>query len=194
MPSTQEDKMPRVLRLQEVSEAEAEQIRKLANSRTQPLRLVQRARMIQLMLDTPRLPAGKAGKLAGYKSDIPGRTWVKRFNENGIQGLCDEQRSGRPPDHTEEVRSSLISLALQKPDSLGYPFALWTLERLQEAFQERFGVHLSKSTIWAWVDSEGLKWKGQQSWFHEAEKHDPEFVGKRGSSFIHTWRHLPEQE
>ncbi len=119
---------------------------------------------------------------------------MKRFNQYGIPGLCDDRRPGRPPDHTEDVRSALISLALQKPDTLGYPFVLWTLERLQTAFKERCEMHLSKSTIWKWIDSEGLKWKRQQSWFHEAEKHDPEFVEKRGPSFIHTLHHLPEQE
>jgi len=186
--------MSRVLRLREVSEEEAEQVRHLANSRTQPLRLVQRARIIQLMLDNPKLPTGEAGRQVGYKSDLPGRTWVKRFNEFGIKGLEDNPRSGRPPTHTQDIRSFLISLALQKPRSLGYPFALWTLERLQEAFSERYGLHLSQSTIWEWVDAEGLKWKRQQSWFHDVERHDPEFVEKRGPSFLHTCHHHLSQE
>jgi transposase len=76
----------------------------------------------------------------------------------------------------------LIALARTKPDSLGYPFKLWTLERLQTAFQERNGVHLSDSTIWEWVEAEGFRWKRQESWFHDAEKQDPEFVEKRGAS------------
>ena len=178
--------MSRLLRLREVSEEEAEKLRQLSTSRTQSARLVQRARVIQLMLEHPGLPADKAGKLAGYKSKYAGRKWVKRFNEHGIGGLSDKRRPGRPPDHTEDVRSSLISLALQKPDSLGYPFVLWTLERLQVAFKERCGMYLAKSTIWEWVNNEGLKWKRQQSWFHDPEKHDPEFVEKRGPSFTHT--------
>jgi transposase len=65
---------------------------------------------------------------------------------------------------------------------LGYPFALWTLERLQTAFQEQHGIHLSDSTIWEWLAAEGLEWKRQESWFHETEKHDPQFVEKRGAS------------
>lgn len=173
--------MSRILRLRKVSEEEAEQIRKLATSRTQPARLVQRSRIIQLMLENPKLPAEEAGRLAGYKSKAAGRRWVKRFNESGIKGLGDESRPGPPLTHSEAVRSSLISLALQKPSSLGYPFELWTLERLQRAFEEREGIHLSDSTIWKWLDAEGLKWKRQQSWFHEAEKHDPEFAEKRSS-------------
>ena len=75
-----------------------------------------------------------------------------------------------------------MSLALQKPMTLGCPFQLWTLARLQQAFEERRGTHLSDSTIWEWLAAEGLKWKRQQSWSHDAAKHDPEFVEKRGAS------------
>jgi transposase len=87
------------------------------------------------------------------------------------------------------VRSALISLAVQKPASLGLPFALWTLERLQTAFYQRHGVHLSDSTIWTWLADEGLHWKRQQSWGHDAPRHDPAFVAKRGPSFRRMSRH-----
>ena len=184
--------MSRVLRLRKVSAEESEQVRKLATSRTQPARLVQRARIIQLLLDNPKLPTGEAGRQVGYKSNYSGRTWVKRFNEQGIQGLADEARSGHPPFYDEETRSLLIDLVLRKPRSLGYPFELWTQERLQQAFRERHDIHLAKSTVWSWVTGEGLKWKRQQSWFHDPEKHDPEFVEKRGPSFMPTPTHLSQ--
>ena len=50
------------------------------------------------------------------------RFWIKRFNENGLPGLEDAPRSGRPPFHTEEDRSRLIALARSKPSESGYPF------------------------------------------------------------------------
>jgi len=134
------------------------------------------------MLDNPKLHATLAWQQAGFKGIQSGITWVKRFNAEGLAGLEDKPKAGRPPTHAQSVRSALIGLARQKPDSLGYPFKLWTLERLQTAFKEREGVHLSDSTIWVWVEGEGFKWKRQQSWFHEAEKHDPEFVEKMGAS------------
>jgi transposase len=172
--------MSRILRLRNVSDEEAIQIRKLASSKTQPANLVQRAKIIQLLLDNPKMYVKDAAVLVGFKSDQQATTWVKRFNKHGLDGLKDKQRSGRPTIHTQDTRSSLINLALQKPNSLGYPFALWTLERLQTAFKERKEIHLSDSTIWEWLADEGLVWKRQQSWFHEPEKHDPEFVEKRG--------------
>jgi transposase len=173
--------MPKRIRLRTLTAEEQAEIQRLAASRKESIRLVQRAQIIAAMAADPELTAGEAGLRVGYRSVGMGPIWVKRFNEEGVAGLEDRPRSGRKPTHGQEVRSALISLALQKPRSLGYPFELWTLERLQRAFQERQGVHLSDSTIWTWMEEEGFQWKRQQSWFHEAEKHDPEFVEKRGA-------------
>jgi transposase len=169
------------IRLRALTTEEKAEIQRLAASRKEPIRLVQRAQIIAAMLEEPDLTACEAGLRAGYRSEGIGPMWVKRFNAEGLAGLEDRPRSGRKPTHSQEVRSALISLAIQKPRSLGYPFELWTLERLQKAFKGRQGVHLSDSTIWTWMDEEGFKWKRQQSWFHEAERHDPEFVEKRGA-------------
>lgn len=157
-------------------------IRRLARSRKEPLRLVQRARLIAAMLDDPGLTATDAGLQAGFKGTSSGAMWVSRFNEAGLAGLQDKPRAGRPVTHAEEVRSQVIDLALQKPAALDLPFQLWTVSRLQTAYAERYGVHLATSTLWEWMKAEGLDWKRQQSWFQEAEKHDPEFVEKRGPS------------
>ena len=167
--------------LRELTAEEDAEVKRLASSRKESIRLVQRARIIAAMVEDPELAAVEAGHRAGFKSDSTGLLWVKRFNEGGLAGLQDRPRPGRKPVHSQEVRSELINLALQKPRSLGYPFELWTLERLQTAFKERLGVHLSDSTIWTWMAEEGFQWKRQQSWFNEVEKHDPEFVEKRGA-------------
>ena len=174
--------MPKRIGLRTLTTEEETEIRRLANSRKEPMRLVQRARVIEAMLDDPSLPASRAGEQAGFKGAPRGIHWVKCFNDYGLPGLLDGERTGRPPFHSQETRSALLDLALQKPRSLGYPFELWTLERLQRAFKEHQGVHLSDSTIWTWVEAEGFRWRKQESWFHGPEKHDPEFAEKRGSS------------
>jgi transposase len=172
--------MPKRVKLRILTAEEEEQVRRLAKSRTAKARLVQRARIIVQILDEPNLSPTQSGIRAGFSS-VMGAFWVHRFNESGLAGLEDEARAGRPPTHDQKVRSALINLALQKPRTLGYPFELWTLARLQEAFEKREGIHLSDSTIWTWMEAEGFSWKKQQSWFREPEKHDPEFVEKRGS-------------
>lgn len=174
------------VKLRTLTAEEVTEIKRIASSRKAPMRLVQRARIIAYMLEDNSLYASEAGQKAGYASVVPGPKWVRRFNEQGLAGLEDQPRRGRQPTHGQEVHSQLISLATQKPSTLGYAFTLWTLERLQTAFQERHGIHLSDSTIWEWLAAEGLEWKRQESWFHEAEKHDPEFVEKRGASSRRT--------
>lgn len=174
--------MRKPVKLRTLTAEEVTVVKRLASSRKEPIRLVQRARIIAYMLEDSSLCASDAGLKAGYSSVVTGPVWVRRFNEKGFAGLEDQPRPGRKPTYSQEVHSQLVSLAIQKPRSLGYPFELWTLERLQIAFQERHGIHLSDSTIWEWLDAEGLEWKRQESWFHEAEKHDPQFVEKRGAS------------
>lgn len=169
------------VKLRTLTAEEVTEVKRLASSRKEPMRLVQRARIIAYMLEDSSLYASEAGRKAGYASVVTGPVWVRRFNEKGIAGLEDQPRPGRQPTHAQEVHSQLISLATQKPSTLGYPFTLWTLERLQVAFQERHHIYLADSTIWEWLAAEGLEWKRQESWFQEAEKHDPEFVEKRGA-------------
>lgn len=181
--------MAKKLELRSMSAEEEHGLRKLAASRTAPARLVQRAKVLLAMLDEPEIGAMEAGRRAGF-SGQSGCAWVRRFNEGGLEDLEDAPRGGRPPTHSPEVRSKLVCLATQKPRSLGLPFELWTLERLQREFKDREDLHLSDSTIWTWLREEGLHWKRQQTWFHDAEKHDPEFVEKRGSSSAPTRRPL----
>lgn len=174
--------MPKKIKLRTVTKEEEQAIRQIANSRKMETRLVKRAQILAKKLEDPDMPAYKAGHLVGFSSPTIGIKWVQRFNEQGLAGLKDQPRTGRKRTHTEQVRSSLLDLVLQKPGSLGYPYELWTLERVQRAFKERSGIHLSDSTIWTWVEEEGFRWRKQESWFREPEKHDPEFVEKRGSS------------
>jgi transposase len=157
-------------------------VRKLAHARKESADVVRRARLLEYLLDHPEIPASQAGQAVGFVGGGAGIEWVKRFNAEGVAGLENRPKAGRPVTHTEELRSQVIDLAVQKPNTLGYPFALWTLRRLQAAISERYQVHVSASTIWAWLDAEGLDWKRQQSWFRDVEKHDPEFVEKRGPS------------
>jgi len=178
--------MRKAVKLRTLTTEEETEIRRLSASRKEPHRLVQRAKVIQAMLDDPKLHATHAALQAGFRGEQSGINWVRRFNAEGLAGLEDKPKAGRPPTHSQSVRSALIGLARTKPESLGYPFKLWTLERLQTAFQERNGVHLSDSTIWEWVEAEGFRWKRQESWFHDAEKVDPEFVEKRGASSLLT--------
>jgi transposase len=178
--------MPRQIKLRILSADEEREVRRLANARKESVEMVRRARLIAYLLDHPEVAPSYAGMEVGFGSNASGAQWVKRFNEEGIPGLQNRPKPGRLPIHTQAERSQAIHLALQKPESLGCGFGLWTLSRLQTALRERHGVSVARSTLWQWLEAEGLAWKRQQSWFQEPEQHDPEFVEKRGPSLRHT--------
>src|SRR5690242_4597842 len=116
--------MRKALKLRTLTTEEETEIRRLAASRKEPHRLVQRAKVIVAMLEEPGLAATVASQRAGFRGDQSGINWVKRFNQEGLPGLEDKPKAGRPPRHAQSVRSALIGLARQKPESLGYPFKL----------------------------------------------------------------------
>ena len=164
-----------VLKVRALTEEEATDLHRLAHSRTSAHRGVQRAQISWASVQGLRVPtiAQRVGLSA-----LRVRTWIRRFNARGLAGLADRPRTGRPRRHDEITRGTVIALARTKPHSMGYPFALGTLARLQQALQERHGLHVTPATIWKWLQAEGLVWKRQQSWFQGQV--DPAFSEKRG--------------
>jgi transposase len=139
--------------------------------------MVQRAQLVWASAHGETVPAiARQVGLSAFRV----RAWLHRFNRHGLAGLADAPRSGRPRRHDETARGTVIALARIKPQSLGLPFALWTLARLQQALQERHGLWVTPTTIWKWLQAEGLAWKRQQSWFQVVV--DAAFTEKRGRS------------
>ena len=75
------------------------------------------------------------------------RNWLHRFNEAGLPGLFDEDRTGRPPTYGPEEVSVVVATALTKPDDLGLPFGHWTLDRLEVYLNEEKGIAIKRSRI-----------------------------------------------
>jgi transposase len=165
------------LRVRELTPEEQESVRRLAHSRTEPARLVERARIIWLASEGRRVPAIAA---ALRLSQATVRLWLKRFNAAGLDGLRDQPRAGRPPTYTAEEVGEVIALSLTDPRSLDLPFASWTLDRLAAYLQEAKGITMKRSRIDELLLAEGLRWRSQETWF--GERVDPAFAEKRGPS------------
>jgi transposase len=171
--------------LRTLTPEERRTLQRLVRSRTAPIRLVERARIIwaahqgeptlviarQLQLD-PRTVASR----------------LSRFNAQGLPALEDRPRSGRPSTYTKEQIGEVIATALTDPSSLGLPFACWTLDRLQAYLNEARGIGIKRSRIDEILLAEGLRWRTQESWF--GERVDPAFAEKRGRSSSCTRPHL----
>jgi len=67
--------------------------------------------------------------------------WCKRYLEQGIEGLHDELRAGRPRSHSDERVAEVINTALQSDPPNGTHWSVRSMAR-------RTGV--SKSTVQRW--------------------------------------------
>ena len=169
--------MATLVKLRKLTPAERRELERLARSRTEEARLVQRARIVLGLAagERPYQVADRVGvgRMAAYE-------WQHRFNAEGLMGLTDHPRPGRPPTCTAEQRAEVIAAALTRPDSLGLPFASWTLDRLAAYLAEHKGIPIKRTRIDEILVAEGLRWRKQETWF--GQKVDPEFAAKRGRS------------
>ncbi len=140
-------------------------------------RTVERAKIIWLASQGRRLPSiARELRLTGNTV----RLWLKRFNADGLDGLQDRARAGRPATYTTEQVGEVVALALTVPRSLDLPFASWTLDRLTAYLHEVKRMPMSRARIGKLLVAEGLRWRTQETWF--GERVDPAFAEKRGPS------------
>lgn len=163
------------LRLRPLSEEEARVIKKLSRSQTASIRLVQRARIIELASQGKTIPQIIAQ--VGCAPNVV-RKWFKRFSEQGLAGLQDAPRSGAPSRYTAENKALVIATARTRPSDLGLSYGSWTFERLAAYLHEQRGVRMKKTRIFEILRDEGLRWRKQETWF--GERLDPAFAEKRG--------------
>lgn len=171
------------LRVRDLHEGEAEELRRMTRSRTLGAGVVRRAQIVQHAFEGLS-PPEIAARLDVCKAAV--RFWLKRFNARGLPGLQEEMRSGRPPIYTPEERSAVITAALSRPTDLDLAFACWTLDRLVAHLSEK-GIGMKRSRISEILLAEGLKWRQEDTWF--GARVDPDFERKRGLSSTSTPPH-----
>jgi transposase len=162
------------LRLRAVGREEEVAIKRLAASRTEPARLVERARILQRALAGERVPAIAAAMGIDQQT---ARTWIKRFNAGGLDGLADAARPGRPVIYPAEQVGEMVAASLTKPAELGLPFACWTLDRLVAYLAEAKGIGIRRSRLEEILIAAGLRWRTQETWF--GARVDPDFAQQR---------------
>jgi transposase len=147
------------LHLSPVADEEREKIERLTRARSAPVRLVIRARIVQRALQGRTVPA-IAQELEVSEKMV--RVWLTRFERDGLAGLDDAPRSGRPRTYSEDLYSRGIALARDLPpkpaDGPIPPTCHWTLDRLQEVLAQQ-GVPIKRSQIRRILQAEHIKWQ-----------------------------------
>ena len=75
------------------------------------------------------------------------RTWVHRFANQGVQGLVDRPRPGRPAKVTCALEKPLNRLVDQDPLEHGSLSSQWSCRELATVFAQHTGVHLGRESV-----------------------------------------------
>lgn len=148
-----------------VSGADRVVLEERVRARTIDARDQQRARLVLLAAagESNRAIADKVGM---HYNQVA--VWRRRYAEQGLGGLDDEARSGRPVvyDH-DDVLQMVHLVTTDPPDGQ----ARWTCELVAARMHEQ-GVPISASQVWRIFDGLDLKPWQTQSWL---TSHDPQF-------------------
>ena len=103
--------------------------------------------------------------------------WRNRYLSNGLAGLQDASRSGRPRRFSPSERLDLINLASSTTEQQGCPATRWSLDDLAATLINRnaHDLAMSRSTIWRILDEADLKPHRSVYWLNS---HDPDFDAK----------------
>jgi transposase len=178
--------MGKRLQIQAHAAEDREAVARLARSRTAQARQVERAKVVLAALDGEGV-----GAIAARLQLSPATVylWLHRYEQQGLAGLADQPRRGRPPTYPREQVSTLIATALTDPQTLGQAYSAWTLDRLGAYLAAHQGIAMKRSRLDELLLAEGLRWRKQETWF--GKRVDPAFAQKRGRSSSSTPPPLP---
>ena len=150
--------------------------------RTKDVRIRERTQIILLAAEQ-RMTVPEITRIV-RRNDQTVRTWIKRFNVEGINGLYDMPRPGAPPTVTPAYRDCLLVAVRQRPRALGQPYSLWTLRRLSDFMAEETGIRLSHVTVGRILAVNDIVLSRPQ---HKVSSPDPEYeIKKRRSKTSET--------
>lgn len=100
-------------------------------------------------------PPAEVAKLVGAPRQTVYR-WLAVLREEGIDGLREMSKGGRPSLMTDEQVAELRELLLAGPIASGYGTDLWTLKRVRLLIEKRFGIRYSDVNVWRILGAMGF--------------------------------------
>jgi transposase len=142
---------------------------------TAEYRQVTRARIV-LLAAAGWTNRGIARKL-GLAPNTAGK-WRKRFYKEGVEGLRDRKRPGRPRTFSAAVVTATKAIACELPTTRGVPLGRWSLAELRtEVLATGLINDVSTTTLWRWLAEDPIKPWQHRSWIFPR---DPDFAAKAG--------------
>ncbi len=105
-----------------------------------------RSRCQMILLSAQGHNAAEIARLTFFDQDTV-LFWFERYEADGVEGLQDRPRSGRPPKMTGPGREDLQQAADQDPREAGLPFSVWTCDDLARHLAEKGHLRVAGETI-----------------------------------------------
>lgn len=87
--------------------------------------------------------------------------WAQAYRRDRRHGLSARPTPGRPSRLTVAQRDQLRQWLLEGARAAGYTTELWTLKRIAQLIEVRFGIRYSLVGVWRLL-RQGLKWSSQK--------------------------------
>jgi transposase len=142
-------------------------------SRTAPYAVVIRARIVLFAAEGARNV--DIARRVGVHVDVVSK-WRKRFFEEGLDGLRDRPRSGRPRTFGDGVVAGIKAMACEPPEYRAVPLSRWSSHELAaHAVTDGLVDAISSSTVRRWLQADAIKPWHYRSWIFPR---DPDFAAK----------------
>lgn len=83
--------------------------------------------------------------------------YIRRYEQEGLNGLFTRPRSGRPPRATAAYCSKLVAAVEHPPRQIGLRFSNWTTEKLADHLMQQTGIRLSARQVENLLKREGFR-------------------------------------
>lgn len=165
-----------------------EELEAIIRQQSGEARLYRRARIV-LLAASGESKSAIARKLGTNRTRVG--DWLRRFEEGGVEGLQDYERSGRPTVISALERHQVIAAACRSPGDFGVARAVWTHESLREALVSAGLVReISTTTVGAILDEAEIKPHRVKMWCHS---NDPQYE-KKMRSIVRLYVRRPKGE
>jgi transposase len=152
---------------------EREALSRWARSPGRPWQQVVRARIV-LLAAAGQTNRGIARRLGVAVNTVS--KWRKRYATEGLGGLADRKRPGRPRVFAAAVVAYTKALACELPVVRGVPLGRWSLPELRaELLAAGVVADVSTTTLWRWLDEDAIRPWQHRSWIFPR---DPDFAAK----------------
>ena len=158
-----------------LSDADRAELERRARCYTAPHAEVVRARIV--LLAAEGVPNAAIARRLGVDADVVSK-WRKRFCEEGLAGLSDRKRSGRPRVFAAPVVAQVKAMACEPPEAWQVPQSRWSSADLAvQAAAEGLVESVSASTVRHWLAADAIRPWRYRSWIFPR---DPGFAAKAG--------------